>query len=109
MKKKPPLVAKIKGYDWTFYAEKPMTYKRKHGDDSNAITYPVHNEVYFNINNLAPEYVRHEVFHAFIASTSTKSSNLDKEQMEELCAELYGDHGPEMDLLVDKIISYFLR
>jgi hypothetical protein len=29
--------------------------------------------------------------------------------MEELCAELYGEHGPEMELLVNKILNYYLR
>lgn len=109
MKKKTPLKEKVKGYEWTFHAEKKATYIRKHGSDSHAITYPVDREVYFNINSLAPDYVRHEVFHVYVASSSTNSSNLDKDQFEELCAELYGDHAPEMDLLVDKIMNHFLR
>jgi hypothetical protein len=109
MKKKPPLKEKIKGYEWTFYAQLNATYIRKHGSDSHAITYTTEKEVFFNLNTLAPSYVRHEVFHAYVASCSTNSSNLDKDQMEELCAEIYGDHGPEIDVLVDKIINYYLR
>jgi len=109
MKKKPALKERIKGYEWTFHAEKNATYIRKHGSDSHAITYTHDREIFFNISTLAPDYIRHEVFHAYVASSSTNSSNLDKEQMEELCAELYGDHGPEMDKLVDKILNHFLR
>jgi hypothetical protein len=109
MKKKAPLREIIKGHTWTFYAEKNTTYTRKHGSDSHAITYTHDREIYFNINSLAPDYVRHEIFHAYVASSSTNSSNLDKDQMEELCAELYGEHGPEMDFLVDKIINYYIR
>lgn len=109
MKKKTPLKEKIKGYEWTFHAEKSRTYTRKHGSDSHAITYTLDREIFFNIDTLAPEYIRHEVFHAYVASSSTNSSNLDKDQIEELCAELYGDHGPEMDLLVDKILNYYLK
>lgn len=109
MNKKLPYKEKIKGYEWTFFAEKNATYIRKHGSDSHAITYTHDREIYFNISSLAPSYVRHEVFHAYVASSNINSSNLNKEQMEELCAELYGDHGPEMDKLVDKILNHFLR
>ena len=109
MKKKLPLKEKIKGYEWTFHAEKSRTYSRKHGSDSHAITYTSEKEVYFNIDTLAPEYIRHEVFHAYISSCSTNSSNLDTFQVEELCAEVYGYHGPEMDLLVDKILNHYLK
>lgn len=109
MKRKPPLREIIKGIQWVFYAQSNAAYIRNHGSDSGAITYPNDREIYFNISSLAPEYVRHEVFHAYIASSSTGSANLDAFQMEELCAELYGDHGPEMDVLVDKILNYYLK
>jgi hypothetical protein len=29
--------------------------------------------------------------------------------MEEICAEIYESFGPEMDLLVDKILEHFLK
>jgi hypothetical protein len=29
--------------------------------------------------------------------------------MEEVAAEIYGEHGPEMDLLTDQILNFFLR
>jgi hypothetical protein len=29
--------------------------------------------------------------------------------MEEVCAEIYGEHGAEMGLLVDQILNYFLK
>jgi len=109
MKKKAPLKEKIKGYEWTFHAQPNATYVRKHGSDSHAITYTHEREIFFNLNSLAPDYIRHEIFHAYVASCSTNSSSLDKDQMEELCAEVYGDHGPEMDALVDKILNYYLR
>jgi hypothetical protein len=101
--------AKIKGHDWKFYAQSSSTYNRKHGTDSHAITYTKDREIYFKISELSPDYVRHEVFHAYIASCSTNSSQLTKDQMEELCAELFGEHGAEMNLLVDQILNFFLR
>jgi hypothetical protein len=49
------------------------------------------------------------VFHAYIASSSTNSSSLTMDQMEELAAELFGEHGVEMMLQVDQILNFFLR
>jgi hypothetical protein len=100
---------KIKGIEWAIYAQTPAAYKRKHGSDSHAITYPKDREIYFNISTLAPDYVRHEVFHAYISSSSTNSSSLTADQMEELAAELYGEHEPDMNLAVDQILNFFLR
>ena len=100
---------KIKGIEWAIFAQTPSAYKRKHGSDSHAITYTKDREIFFNISTLAPDYVRHEVFHAYIASSSTNSSSLTADQVEELAAELYGEHGPEMDLAVDQILNFFLR
>jgi hypothetical protein len=100
---------KIKGIEWAIFAQTPAAYKRKHGSDSHAITYTKDREIFFNISTLAPDYVRHEVFHAYIASSSTNSSSLTADQVEELAAELYGEHGPEMDLAVDQILNFFLR
>lgn len=101
--------AKIKGLDWKFYAQSATAYTRKHGKDSHAITYTKDREVFFNANTLAPEYVRHEIFHAYICSCSINSSDLSTDQMEEVAAEIYGEHGPEMDLLTDQILNFFLR
>lgn len=100
---------KIKGIEWAIYAQTQAAYKRKHGSDSHAITYTKDRDIYFNISTLAPNYVRHEIFHAYIASSSINSSNLTPDQLEELAAELFGDHGPEMDLAVDQILNFFLR
>jgi len=100
---------KIKGIEWSIFAQTPAAYKRKHGSDSHAITYPKEREIFFNISTLAPDYVRHEVFHAYIASSSTNSSSLTTDQMEELSAELYGEHEPDMNLAVDQILNFFLR
>ena len=101
--------ANIKGHDWKFYAQTDSTYKRNHGNDSHAITYTKDREVFFRASTLAPDYVRHELMHCYIASSSTNSASLSADQVEELAAEIFGEHGPEMDLLVDKILNFFLR
>ena len=100
---------KIKGIEWAIYAQTPAAYKRKHGSDSHAITYPRDREIYFNKETLAPDYVRHELLHAYVSSSSTNSSSLTTDQMEELCAEMIGEHGPELFLFVDQILNFFLR
>src|SRR3954463_3468929 len=104
-KNKPPLKDKIKGHDWTFFGQSNAAYTRKHGSDSHAITYPNDREVYFNLSSIAPDYVRHEVFHAYVASSGTNSAYLTADQVEELSAEIYGEFGPSMDLLVDRILN----
>lgn len=109
MKKKAPYKSKIKGHEWSFHGQTNAAYVRKHGSDSSAITYTKDREIYFNLSCMAPDYVRHELLHAYIASSSTNSSNLDADQVEELCCEIFGEFGPEIDLLADKILNYYLR
>jgi len=86
----------IKGHEWKFYAQSTNAYKRAHGSDSHAITYYKDREVFFQLTSLSPNYVRHELVHCYIASSSINSSSLTADQMEELAAELIGEHGPEM-------------
>lgn len=112
MKKKPPYKATIKGIEWTFFVQTPATYKRANGAAgkiSEAVTYPYDREVYFCSTYLSPYAVKHEILHVFVASSSTDSSNLDANQIEELCAELYGNHSTDMESLAEKILNYFLR
>lgn len=97
------------GLNWTVYLQSSDAYKKKHGSDSDAITYPADLEVFFNKSSFTPDVVRHEVLHMFVASSNSGSSGLSADQMEELCAELYGQHGPKMDLVTDQIISFFSR
>jgi hypothetical protein len=99
----------MKGIEWTVYAHSTASYKRRHGSDSHAITYTKDREIFFNKDTLAPDYVRHELLHAFVASSSTNSSSLDVDQMEELCAEIIGEHGVELMLYADQILNFFLR
>lgn len=99
----------IKGIEWEFHSLSNASYVRRHGNDSGAITYTNDHDVFFNSSHFSPGIVRHEVFHTYIASSGTNSASLTSDQMEELCAEIYQSHGPEMDLLVDKILEFFLR
>ena len=109
MKKKPPMKLTFKGIEWTFVVQNNATYCRNHDKDSEASTYPFDKEVVFNANYFSPYVVKHELIHVAVASSSTASSNLDAEQIEELCAELYGEHSNELDHIAEKILNYFLR
>jgi hypothetical protein len=101
--------AKIKGIEWKFYAQASSTYNRKHGTDSHAITYTKDHEIYFKLSELSPDYIRHELMHAYVMCCSINSSSLTADQMEEVCAEIFGEHGAEMYLMVDQILNFFLR
>lgn len=109
MSKSKTLTVDVLGTSWTVHMQAPTAYRKMHGSDSEAITYPGDLEVFFNKNYFTPDTVRHETMHLFVASSGSTSSSLTKDQMEELCAELYGQHGPKMDLVTDQIISFFSR
>lgn len=109
MSKKKFVEYKIKGIDWKFFFESNASYVRAHGNDSGAISYYEDFEVHFNLACLSPGKVRHEVMHVYVASSGTNSASLDKDQMEELCAEIYESHGPDMDVLTDKLLQFGMR
>lgn len=109
MAKKKPYKATVKGVDWEFHLQSAASYKRDHGSDSGAITYLGDKDVYINQSQLSPGTIRHEVLHVYAASSGTRSSDLTGDQVEELCAELYEFHGPDMDVLVDRILGHFLK
>lgn len=109
MSKKKYFTHTIKDHEWKFYYQSNAAYIRAHGKDSGAITYPADGEVYFNSSSFTPSNVRHEIMHVYVESSSTVSSALTADQTEELCAQLYGDHGAEMDLLANKIMEFFLK
>ncbi len=99
----------IKGAEWHFYLESASVYKRKHGSDSDAITYIKEREVYFNTAEFDTNCVRHELFHIYIAESNTNSSpDFTKDDMEDLSAEIVGEFGPlivhEADFIHNKLV-----
>lgn len=107
--KRKPYTGTVKGIKWDFHLCVPRTYVRDHGKDSDAVTYPHDKEVYFNSAQLTPGVVRHEIMHVYVASSGTNSASLSADQMEELAAEIFETHGPEMNLLVDNVLDHFLK
>lgn len=99
----------IKGAEWHFYLESAASYKRKHGSDSDAITYIKEREVYFNRSDFDTNVVRHELFHIYVAESNTNSSpDFTKDDMEDLGAEIVGEFGPqivsEADFIHNKLL-----
>jgi hypothetical protein len=100
---------KIKDITWRFYMQTQRAYVRDHGNDSDAVTYPHDRECYFNKPRFLPSVIRHELIHIYAASASVSSANQDADQREETIAELYECHGPEMQIIEDEILDFFMR
>lgn len=109
MSKKKYLKITIKGVEWTVFSQSTKSYKRLHGIDSIAITYPKDREIYFDADRLIPDTVFHELLHGFVDSSNITSSNLTPSQMEELCCEIIGEHYYDMGLLANKIMGFILK
>ena len=107
--KRKPYIANVRGITWEFHLQSNAAYVRQNGKDSGAITYLGDKDVWFNQAHLSPGNVRHEVFHVYIASAGINSASLTVDQMEEIAAETFESFGPEMSLLVDKILEHFLK
>ena len=75
------------------------TYNSKHGKDSHGITISDDLEVHFQKKRFTLELVRHELFHAYMASCCANSTDdITAADTEEMAAEVYEYHGPTMDV-----------
>jgi hypothetical protein len=99
----------IMGINWEVILQTRSAYIRMHGGDSEAITYPGDRQIYFSKAYFNTELIRHELFHAYHASSPTYSSNLKADQIEDQGCEIFEKHGPTMMLQVDQILSFFSR
>ena len=98
----------IKGSPWIIKLFTKKQYEKLHGCDSGGITISKDKQIHLIKTELIPENVRHEIFHAFVEESNTASSNLDADQMEELCATIMGCHGIKIITLADYILTQFL-
>lgn len=102
------IVRNIRGSDWTFNVMTKRAYEKKHGDDSAAITTTNARYVDIQSDHLAPAILRHELLHIYVNMSSTSSSDLKPDQVEEMCAEIIGTHGLEICMIADDIVNYFI-
>jgi hypothetical protein len=103
------IVLKIKGVDWKVFIQSPAAYRRMHGNDSSAISYPEDRELYFKKDHIKFGTVCHELLHSYVASSGTTSANITADQMEEHICELLEDH--IFDLLNDakKVMDFIAK
>jgi hypothetical protein len=97
------------GLDWQVFLQSDTVYAKMHGSDSSGITYTHDREMYFNKSYYTPEIIRHELFHAYHASSPNGSSNMDAEQVEDQSCEIFEKYGPLMLMQSDQILSFFSR
>jgi len=89
----------IKEIQWSFILLDNGAYCSKHGKDSHGITVSDTLTVYFNKKWFSERLVRHELFHAYMASCCINSTNdLSSEDMEEIAAEVYEFHAKTLDI-----------
>jgi hypothetical protein len=103
------LTLNIKGRDWVFQVLPEKAYVKKFNDDSMAITIEKEKSVYFNKPDFNLVTIRHELLHVLVFSSLVESSELSSEQMEELCAEITGEHGLEIIVWSEKILNHFIN
>lgn len=112
-----PILSKITfnvfGEKWTAFLHEPDDYEDRFGEDSEAITVTdkikKFREVHFNSEDLSEVVVRHEVFHIYMTHQYITSAHLKTDQMEEVCAEMFGFQGKDMEKLSNKLYKYFKR
>ena len=110
MSRRKYLLVTIKGIEWKVYVQNHKSYVRTNGNDSKAITYTDDREIYFDRSLVTIGLIRHEVFHAFTASTDTEhSADMTASDQEELDCTLYGNNKTAMNDIEDRIIDFILK
>lgn len=96
----------IKGLEWKIFVQSPAVYKREHGNDSAAITYPEDREIYFCTDRVKFGLCLHEIGHALVWSSGTTSAQITAHQMEELIWELMEEHYFELGNWTRIVLDY---
>lgn len=111
MKSNPNITLNIKGRNWHFIVLTDKMFDKKftssEDDETHAVTEPKENTVYFKKSLLTIPTIRHELFHVLIYSSLIESSSLDRLQMEELGAEIMGEHASEVVLWAETVMNFY--
>lgn len=97
----------ILGRKWTVAVLSGDLFKKRFEDEAAAFTLPESREIIICEDEFSLDTVRHEVWHSYYASLCVASATLSAEQVEEVSAELYALHGPEMDVMSRRIFKHF--
>jgi len=99
------MTVEILGNNWKIKVLKASTMQRKHGSKVRAVTLPDTSTIEFCDTDLNIPLIRHELFHAYFAETSTVSASLTAEQTEEVAAELVAKYGEELVVKAQEIYN----
>jgi hypothetical protein len=111
MKPLTSIILSIKGREWHFKLFTDRAFDKLHnpnGDENNAAMTCLNiHEVHFAKSDWCNTDIRHEICHVFYAMTNTSSAGHDPLQVEETLCEVFGQHGPEMITLADRVAERF--
>lgn len=94
----------VRGLKWGIELHSPESYETIDGaGTSDAMTDEEPRLIYFRVDKLNRIVIRHEIFHAFVASMHLNSASLTGEQMEEVCAEFLSTSVDEYLKVSDKL------
>lgn len=102
----------IKGREWKFIVVTDKTFDKRYnpdGDAGCAITIPEDKIVFIKKSFIHLTVIRHEIMHILVFSSLVESSSLTALQVEELCCEIIGEHGPEIQLWAETVMNFFTR
>lgn len=106
------IVLSVKGRDWNFILIPDKRYDKLHNhtenDHSMAITLPTVYEVHFRKSDWDLGTIRHELLHVLYAMSLVGSTDLSISDVQEICAEIVGQHTPDVVLWTDRIAEKFL-
>lgn len=105
------LVIQIKGANWTIRRLTTRKFTKIHDDKKcPALTVPCDREIHLNSNLHTPQFIRHELLHAFVSECNTESmTSLTIDDMEELCASIVAEYAFDIIKVADYIHEYFLK
>lgn len=78
----------ICGERWKYRILPKPKFKQLHGDNSDAVTETKQKRMDFKPEGVCIGTVRHELFHAYASYLFLNSSNIDKDDYEEIVAEM---------------------
>lgn len=97
----------IKGATWTVKKLSLRKFNSIHKHkECPALTLPQDREIHLNEKLYTPHFIRHELFHAYIAESNTESmTDMTLDDMEELAASITAEYCFDIAKLSDEIFS----
>lgn len=109
------LTLNIKGKNWHFITIADKSFDKKFPNEEGeegetaAVTKSDENTVYIRKTKVTIPVIRHEIFHVIVFSSLIESSSLTKDQMEELSAEIVGEHASEIVLWAEQVMNFYTQ